>query len=56
MWSFAYIILLEKESCGIASNVLDCSIVMSEFELQSRYYIHFRENTFINPLTTPAIG
>ena len=25
---------------------LDCGIVVSEFELQSRYYFHFRPNTF----------
>ena len=25
----------------VVANVLDCDIVGSEFELQSRYYIHF---------------
>ena len=24
---------------------MDCRIVVSEFVLQSRYYVHFRENT-----------
>ena len=24
----------------------DCGIVVSEFELHSRYYFHFRTNTF----------
>ena len=24
---------------------LDCGIVLSEFELQLRYYVHFRTNT-----------
>ena len=34
-------------------------IVVSEFELHSRYYVHFRTNTpgkVINPLIIPDIG
>ena len=30
---------------SIMVEVLDCRIVVSEFELQLRYYIHFRTNT-----------
>ena len=30
---------------GAGANVLDCGIVVSEFELQSRYYVHFRTDT-----------
>ena len=30
---------------GVVGNVLDWGIVDREFELQSRYYIHFRTNT-----------
>ena len=26
-------------------NAMDCRIVVSEFVLQSRYYVHFRANT-----------
>ena len=26
----------------VVVNVLDCEIIVSEFELQSGYYIHFR--------------
>ena len=29
----------------VVVNVLNCDIVESEFELQSQYYIHFRNNT-----------
>ena len=29
-------------SCGVLANVLDCEIVVSDFELQLRYYVHFR--------------
>ena len=29
---------------GVMAKAMDCGIVVSEFELQSRYYIHFRIN------------
>ena len=38
---------------------MDCEIVVSEFELQSRYYVYFQTNTFgkgMNPLILPAMG
>ena len=38
---------------------MDCGIVVSEFVLQSRYYVHFRTNTLgegMNPLILPAMG
>ena len=38
---------------------MDCGIVISEFVLQSRYYIRFRANTFgkgMNPLILQAMG
>ena len=38
---------------------LDCEIVVSEFELQARYYIHFHTNIFgkvMNPLILLAMG
>ena len=38
---------------------MDCGIVVSKFELQLRYYVHFRTNTLgkgINPFTLPAMG
>ena len=31
---------------GDPSGVMKCDNVVSEFELQSRYYVHFRTNTF----------
>ena len=30
---------------GVVVNMLDCDIVVSEFELQSHSYVHFRTNT-----------
>ena len=38
---------------------MDCGIVESEFELQSRYNVHFRTNILgkgMNPLILPSIG
>ena len=38
---------------------MDCRIVISEFELYSRYYVHFRTNTLekgMNALILPAMG
>ena len=43
---------------GVMVKVMDCGIVVSEFVLQSRYYIHFRTNTLgkrMNPLILPAM-
>ena len=44
---------------GVMVKAVDCGIVVREFVLQSRYYIHFRANTLgkgMNPLILPAIG
>ena len=38
---------------------LDGGIVISEFELQSRYYVNYQTNTIgkgMNPLILPAMG
>ena len=44
---------------GVMVKAMDCEIVVCEFVLQSRYYIHFRANTLgkgMNPLILPAMG
>ena len=44
---------------GVMVKAMDCGIVVSEFVLQSCYYIHFRANTLgkcMNPFMLPAIG
>ena len=44
---------------GVMVKALDCGIVVREFVLQSRYYVHFRENTLgkgKSPLILPAMG
>ena len=41
------------------AKVMDCGIVVSEFVLQSRYYVHFQVDTLgkgMNPLILLAMG
>ena len=43
----------------VVANTLDCDFVAHEFKLQSRYFVHFRINTFrkgINSLNPRTIG
>ena len=56
-----YFITQETRGCrgGVMVKAMDCRIVVREFELQSRYYVHFRANTIgkgMNPLILPAMG
>ena len=50
------------EGCprGVMVKAMHCGIVVREFVLQSRYYVHFRANTLgkgMNPLILPpAMG
>ncbi len=37
---------------GVVSNMVDCDIVVSEFKLQLRYYVHFRTNTLEKSMNT----
>ena len=42
-----------------SENAMYCGAVVREFVLQSRYYFHFRANTFgksMNPLILPTMG
>ena len=50
-----------KKGCrrGVMVKATDCGIVVSEFVLQSRYYVHFHANTVgkgMSPLILPAMG
>ena len=38
---------------SVVANVLDCDIVVSEFEHQSRYYVHFWTNTLLEMYELP---
>ena len=44
---------------GVMVKAMDCGIVVREFVLQSRYYVHFRANTLgkgMNPPYPPSYG
>ena len=44
--------------CGVVVKALVCGIVVSEFELQLRHFVHFRANSLgkgMNPLILPAM-
>ena len=44
---------------GVMAKALESGIVVREFELQSRYYVHFRTNTLrkgVNPLNFPSMS
>ena len=44
---------------SVMVKAMNCEIVVSEFVLQSHYYVHFRENTLgkgMKPLILPAKG
>ena len=46
-------------SRGIVGTKLDCGVEVSKFEMQSRYYIHFRTNTHwkrYEPPNSPSYG
>ena len=48
-----------RESSGVTINVLNCEIVVFNFELQLRYYVHIRANIHgkgKNSLIPLAIG
>ena len=44
-----FLIVVIQEKCVVV-NVLDCDIVVSEFKLQSRYYVHFRANNLMKDM------
>ena len=64
IYLFSQSILVYRKLCrryprGVMVKAMDCGIVVSEFVLQSRYYVHFRANTLeksMNTLILPAMG
>ena len=45
-----------SDTRGVMVKAMNCGIVVREFVLQSRYYVHFRANTLgkgMNPLILP---
>ena len=66
LWTLLVLFILSKfyspsRVCprGVMVKAIDCEIVVSDFELQPRYYVHFRTNTLekgMNPLILSAMG
>ena len=46
-------LIIGKSSRGLAANMLDSSLDLSEFESQSRYYVHFRTNAHLGKVWIP---
>ena len=44
---------MQSGTCGVVANVLNGGIVVSEFEFQSCYYVHFGKG--MNSLISPAM-
>ena len=45
--------------CSVMFKAMYCGIIVTEFEPQLHYYVHFRANTLgkcMNPLILPAMG
>ena len=59
-----YLVVAQSQMCrgcprGVMVKAIDCGIVVREFVLESRYYVHFRANTVgkgMNPFILPAMG
>ena len=57
--TWANILLMPLLPRSVMVEAMGCGIVVSEFILQSRYYVHFRANTLgkgMNPLILPDVG
>ena len=55
-FKFRAFLLLDWLPRGVMVKAMNCGIVVREFVLQSRYYVHFRANTLgkgMNPLILP---
>ena len=47
---FSIFILERVNPRNVVANMLDCDIVVSEIELQSRFYLLFWTNTFLGKI------
>ena len=49
----------KAQALWLVANVLDCDIIVSEYEVKSNYYVHFWTNILeegMNLLISPAMG
>ncbi len=50
-----YLPLIQMCPHGVMVKAMDCRIVVSEFVLQSHYYVHFQANTLGKGIILPAM-
>ena len=43
-FSFRLLLVAERYHFGLGAKILDCSLIVSEFEIQSHYYVQFLTN------------
>ena len=60
-WRCGHTCYIDWKGCphGVMVKAMDRGIIVSEFVLQLRYYVHFQANTLekgMNPLILPAMG
>ena len=54
-----HVCVLSGSLYGIVVDILECNMVVSEFELQPRYYVYFQTNTLgkgMNLLIQSVLG
>ena len=69
IYIYMYIIYIYTYTCRVTHSslrggwprdvmvkVMDCEIIVSKFELQSRYYVHFQTNTLEKGMNLPGMG
>ena len=59
VYKFIHVYVVVVGPCGVMVKAMDYGIVVCEFELHLRYYVHFRTNTLVkgtNPLILSAMG
>ena len=54
-FNFAYLKKIPVIINGVMVKELDCDLKVSEFEFQSRYYLHFKTNPIYQPLRSGRI-
>ena len=59
IWRLCFHYIIRGYPRGVMVQAMDCGIVVCEFVLQLRYYVHFRTNTLgkgMDPLNPPSYG
>ena len=46
------LLIIKRSLCGLVANVLGCGILVCEFELQLRYYVHFQIKALVQGMNS----